>query len=53
MQGETKERWLELCVQAVFERDPKKLLEISEEINRLLREEQERLKKQHSKPSEG
>ncbi|MFZ0584280.1 MAG: hypothetical protein WAN72_04765 [Candidatus Acidiferrales bacterium] len=36
MQGETRERWQELCEQAAKEQDPTKLLELVEEINRLL-----------------
>jgi hypothetical protein len=38
-----KERWLELCEQAAVEQDPKKLLELVAEINRLLGEKQSRL----------
>lgn len=44
MQGETKERWQELCEQAAVEQDPKKLLALTGEINRLLLEKEERLK---------
>jgi hypothetical protein len=36
MQGKTQERWQELCEQAANEKDPVKMLEIVEEINRLL-----------------
>jgi hypothetical protein len=39
--GETKERWLELCEQASKEQDPKKLMELVEEIDRLLKERQD------------
>lgn len=38
MQGEKRERWRELCEQAETEQDPKKLVELAEEINRLLEE---------------
>ena len=38
-----KERWLKLCEQAAIEQDPKKLIELVEEINRLLGEKQNRL----------
>jgi hypothetical protein len=37
------ERWTELCRQASVERDPKKLLQLVTEINRLLAERQARL----------
>jgi hypothetical protein len=37
------ERWTDLCRQASVERDPKKLLQLVTEINRLLAERQERL----------
>ena len=43
MQGETKERWLELCAQAAIEQDSKKLIELVAEITRLLEEKQKRL----------
>jgi hypothetical protein len=36
MQGKARERWQELCEQAANEQDPKKILELVEEINRLL-----------------
>jgi hypothetical protein len=36
MQGKPRERWQELCEQAAHEQDPTKVLEIVEEINRLL-----------------
>lgn len=42
MQGK-KERWLELCEQAAVEQDSKKLIELTQEINRLLSEKQDRL----------
>ena len=37
------ERWTELCRQASVERDPRKLLQLVTEINRLLAERQARL----------
>jgi hypothetical protein len=37
------ERWTELCRQASVERDPKTLLQLVTEINRLLAERQARL----------
>ncbi len=43
MQGENAERWKQLCAQAATEQDPKKLLELVKEINRLLEQKQRRL----------
>jgi hypothetical protein len=43
MQGPTRERWQELCAQATVEKDPKKLLELAAEINRLLQQKENRL----------
>jgi hypothetical protein len=36
MHGTTRERWQELCEQAANEQDPAKMLELVEEMNRLL-----------------
>jgi hypothetical protein len=38
------ERWKELCALASVEKDPKKLLALAQEINRLLQEQEERLR---------
>jgi hypothetical protein len=43
MRGPTKERWEELCRLAAEEQDPKRLLELTAEINRLLLEKEDRL----------
>ena len=43
MQGETSERWRTLCEQAADEQDPKRLIELIDEINRLLESKEERL----------
>jgi hypothetical protein len=43
MQGETGERWLELCAKAAEEQDAAKLLKLVAEINRLLQEKESRL----------
>ena len=48
MQGEIRERWQILCEQAAIEQDPERLLELTAEINRLLLEKEERLKKLRS-----
>jgi len=45
MEGGTKERWLELCEQAAVEQDRVKLLQLMQEINRLLEEKEARLAK--------
>jgi hypothetical protein len=41
-QNETAGRWETLCEQAAGEQDPKKLLELVKEINRLLADKQRR-----------
>jgi len=43
MEGEKKERWMELCAQAAVEQDPKKLIKLVAEINDLLEEKERRL----------
>ena len=48
MQGRTKDRWLELCEQAAVEQDSEKLMELIEEINRMLDDKDERLKRAQS-----
>jgi hypothetical protein len=40
---EGKEKWMALCAQAAVEQDPKKLLELVSEINRLLDNRRKRL----------
>jgi hypothetical protein len=47
-----KERWVELCEQAAVEQDSKKLVALTQEINRLLREKQERLDQARKNPVE-
>jgi len=42
MPYEKQERWIELCKQAETEQDPKKLMELVTEINRLLQDEENR-----------
>jgi hypothetical protein len=49
MKDESKERWLELCERASKEQDPKKMLALMSEINRLLEEKEARL--HQSRPS--
>ena len=43
MQGKTKERWVELCEQAATEQDEIRLMQLVQEINKLLIEKEERL----------
>jgi hypothetical protein len=47
MQDAQKERWLELCAQAAVEQDSRKLAALIEEITRLLREKEDRLREQN------
>ena len=42
MPYEKHECWIELCKQAETEQDPKKLMDLITEINRLLQEEENR-----------
>jgi hypothetical protein len=53
MRGPTRERWEELCRQAAEEQDPKRLLELTAEINRLLQEKEDRLTAQRTEKSKG
>ena len=43
MQGETKERWLELCEQAAVEQDPQRLMALVKEICELLEAKERKL----------
>jgi len=45
MQGETREPWIETAERAAREQDPVKLLELTNEIDRLLAEKEERMLK--------
>jgi hypothetical protein len=47
-----RERWLELAELAANEQDPKKLMELVNEINQLLAEKQARLDRLTPNPSE-
>ena len=46
MKGERLELWQTLCAQAAVEQDPKKLMELVKEIDRLLSEKQDRLNRE-------
>jgi hypothetical protein len=52
MKGETGERWRQLCEQAAVEQDSEKLLELVTQINLLLEEEEQRLRRSTSEASE-
>ena len=52
MEGETRERWEQLCQLAAREQDPNRLLELVSEINRLLSEKEQRLR-QHREADKG
>jgi hypothetical protein len=43
MQGPNLERWQELCREAATQQDPKRLMELTAEIIRLLNEKEQRL----------
>jgi hypothetical protein len=45
MQGEKKERWMELAERATVEQDPVEMLRLITEINELLMEKEQRLVK--------
>jgi hypothetical protein len=45
MQGESREPWIETAERAATEQDPVKLLELTNEIDRLLAEKEERMLK--------
>ena len=50
MQGPAQqEHWQKLCALAAVEQDPKKLLELTAEINRLLEQKEKRLVTQEDK----
>ena len=46
MQGEKEERWMDLCRQAAVERDADRLMDIVDQINRMLYEKEQRLKEE-------
>jgi hypothetical protein len=51
MQGETAELWQKLCAQAAVEQDPEKLMQLTEEICRLLEQKEQRLRHRQSAES--
>ena len=52
MMGENEKRWRQLCELAAGEQDHDKLIELIQEINRLLEEKEKRLKRRRD-PSSG
>jgi hypothetical protein len=46
MQGEKRENWEKLCQMAADEKDPERLMDLVEKINRLLEEKEKRLQTQ-------
>jgi truncated hemoglobin YjbI len=44
VQNQDRQRWLEVCAQAAVEEDPDRLMELAEEIARMLRDEELRLR---------
>ena len=52
MEGKTGELWRKDCEQAAMEEDAEKLLELTQEINRLLEEKETRLQKLRQGPGE-
>jgi hypothetical protein len=53
MEGQTRERWLDLCRQATVEQDPDKLLALVQEINDILEAKEARLKNRKPPPGAG
>ena len=51
MSVQEKERWLALCEQAAKEQDPKRLLELAAEINRLLEEREQLISREREAQS--
>jgi hypothetical protein len=43
MQGKQKELWKDLCERASTEQDPERLMQLVEQINKLLAEKEKRL----------
>jgi len=53
MRGETGERWRKLCEQAAVEQDPRKLMELIHEIDRLLEEKEKCLAAREESQAKG
>lgn len=46
MQDENLEQWQKLCAEAATEQDPQRLMKLIAEIDRMLKEKEQRLKAQ-------
>ena len=51
MEDQVTERWRQLCPQASTEKDPKRLLELAEEINMLLDDKEKTLLNKRQNPA--
>jgi hypothetical protein len=52
MQGHVKEHWMELCEKATVEQDSEKLMALVQQINRMLDDKEDRLRrKQKNEPN--
>jgi hypothetical protein len=49
MQDKDKEVWLDVCARAAIEQDPDELLRLAREIDRLLEEKEQRLRRKTSR----
>jgi hypothetical protein len=49
MEAKTREDWMYFCEQAAVEQDPEKLLQLVKEINRMLEEKENRLRRRGQK----
>jgi len=47
MQGKVKEEWMQMCEQAAIEDDSEQLRALIRDINRMLYEKEQRLKRKH------
>ena len=48
MQGKVKEDWMLVCEQVAIEQDPERMIVLVRELNRMLDEKEERLKREHA-----
>ena len=48
MQGKVREQWMKLCEQAAVEQDPETLIQLVQEIDRMLGEKEDRLLRQRN-----
>ena len=53
MKGKTRELWEYYCEQAAIEQDPDTLMQLVQEINRMLEEKEKRLRGGHDQGSSG